>query len=324
MKARNSFFTVGLAAAFAAMPMLQAIAEDYPKRPVSLVVAYNPGGATDFQARIVTMLAGHKDYMRMPMVIFNRPGAGGRVGWTHFATKAKSDGYELAAYNVPHFIAQSIVFGTPYGIENVEPVANWGADPAVLAVPADSPFNSVADLIAYAKENPKKVTINGAGLYVGHHIAFLQFANESGVLLTYVPETGGAPALKNVIGGKVMAGFNNLSDAFRSKDKLKILGVADLQRHEFLPDVPTFKEQGVNVDNSSVNFRGIMAPKGTPEEILEYLSKTSVEMFNNTRVQSKMKAGGSPMHIMNRAEVQAMWKERQTYLSTLLKDLVQE
>lgn len=310
------------ALAVAVSPAAPALAE-YPDRPVSLVVAYNPGGATDFQARIVTMLAGHKDYLNMPMVIFNRPGAGGKVGWTQFATKAKNDGYELAAYNVPHFIAQSIVFKTPYGIDNVEPVANWGADPAVLIVPKDSPFNSVKEVVAFAKKNPGKFTINGAGLYVGHHIAYLQFAKESGTELAYVPETGGAPALKNVIGGQVMGGFNNLSDAFRSKDKLKILGIADLQRHDFLPDVPTFKEQGVNVDNSSVNFRGIMAPKGTPPEILSYLSEQAVAMFNNRRVQGKMKAGGSPMHIMSRDEVKAMWKERQAYLTDLLKDLVQ-
>lgn len=321
---KKSIHSICVAALTAALlPVSPALAADYPDHPVSLVVAYNPGGATDFQARIVTMLAGHKDYMNMPIVIFNRPGAGGKVGWTQFATKAKNDGYELAAYNVPHFIAQSIVFKTPYAIDNVEPVANWGADPAVLIAPKDSPFNSVQDVVNYAKSNPEKMTINGAGLYVGHHIAYLQFAKESGTKLVYVPETGGAPALKNVISGQVMAGFNNLSDAFRSKDKLKILGIADLQRHDFLPDVPTFKEQGVNVDNSSVNFRGIMAPKGTSEEVLSYLSKTSVEMFNNKRVQKKMKAGGSPMFIMDRGEVKKMWQERQAYLTGLLKDLVQ-
>lgn len=322
MKKFRFVVAAALAAVLAAVP---AVAEypEYPERPVSLVVAYNPGGATDFQARIVTMLAGHADYMNMPMVIFNRPGAGGKVGWTQFASRAKNDGYELAAYNVPHFIAQSIVFKTPYGIDNVEPVANWGADPAVLVAPLDSPFDSVSDLAAYAEANPDKVTINGAGLYVGHHIAFLQFAKAAGVKLVYVPETGGAPALKNVMSGTVMAGFNNLSDAYRSRDKLKILGIADLERHAFLPDTPTFMEQGVAVDNSSVNFRGIMAPAGTPESILQYLSETSVAMFNNRRVQGKMADGGSPMYVMGRDEVRAMWRERQAYLSELLAELVQ-
>jgi len=194
-------------------------AGDYPDRPISVVVAYNPGGATDFQARLVTMMAAHpkKDYLGQPIVIINKPGAGGKVGWNWFASKARNDGYDLAAYNVPHFISQSIVFDdTKYNIDNLEPIANWGADPAVLIVGPDSPFNSVADLLKFAKANPGKVTFSGAGKFVGHHIAFLQFQKASGVKITYVPHTGGVPALAAVKGGQVMAGFNNLSDAYRS------------------------------------------------------------------------------------------------------------
>merc|ERR1711964_624562 len=136
-------------------------AGDYPDRPISVVVAYNPGGATDFQARLVTMMAAHpkKDYLGQPIVIINKPGAGGKVGWNWFASKARTDGYDLAAYNVPHFISQSIVFDdTKYNIDNLEPIANWGADPAVLIVGPESPFNSVADLLKFAKANPGKVT----------------------------------------------------------------------------------------------------------------------------------------------------------------------
>lgn len=301
---------------------LQAQADAYPERPVSMVVSYSPGGATDFQARIVTMLAGKEDYLGQPMVILNKPGAGGKIGWDFYASRAKQDGYELAAYNVPHFIAQSIVFNTKYNIENLEPIANWGADPAVLIVGKDSPFNSLEDLMNYAKNNPRKVTFSGAGLYVGHHIAFLQFAKESGLNMTYIPHKGGTPAMKSVMGGQVMAGFNNLSDAFRNKDRVKILAVADLQRNdEFLPDVPTFQEQGVNVDDSSVNFRGIMARKGTPPEVLGYLSQRVPMMFEDAKTAKKMSAAGSPVRIINRDEVIQMWKEREAYLKELLADL---
>ena len=312
-----------LAAALIA-PAVPAAGAEYPDRPVSLVVAYSPGGATDFQARIATMVSGQEEYLGMPIVIFNRPGAGGKVGWSQFAEKASPDGYELAAYNVPHFIAQSIVFKTNYGIDALEPIANWGADPAVLIVGKDSPFNTVSDLVNYAKENPGKVTVNGAGKFVGHHIAFLQFQKAADLELVYIPEKGGAPALKSVMGGQVTAGFNNLSDAFRSRDRLKILGVADLERHEFLPETPTFLEQDVRVDNSSVNFRGVMAPKGTPPEIIAFLAEKVPEMFGNSRVLKKMKSGGSPVRIMKRDEVLAMWKERREYLAELLKDLAPE
>ena len=298
---------------------------DYPDRPISVMVAYNPGGATYFQARLVTMMGAHpkKNYLGQPIVIINKPGAGGKVGWNWFASKARTDGYDLAAYNIPHFVSQSIVFDdTKYNIDNLEPIANWGADPAVLIVGKDSPFNSVSDLVKYAKANPGKVTFSGAGKFVGHHIAFLQFEKASGADVTYVPHTGGVPALTAVKGGQVMAGFNNLSDAYRSQNDIKILAIADLQREKtFLPNVPTLKEEGVDVDNSSVNFRGIMAPKGTPKEVIDFLAAQVPLMFNDKKTLGQMKKGGSPVRIMNRAEVQEMWKARKVSLTKLLAGL---
>ena len=315
--------TIAAAALAVVLPAgLAVAADDYPNKPVSLMIAYSPGGATDFQARIVTMVAANKDLLGQPIVIINRPGAGGRTGWNHFASKASTDGYQLAAYNVPHFIAQSIKFKVKYNIDNLEPIANWGADPAVLVVNKDSKFNSVKDLAAWAKDNPGKVTVSGAGLFVGHHIAFLQIQKALGVKLSYVPHKGGAPALKSVLGGQVMAGVNNLSDSYRSRANLKILGIADLQRDkQFLPDVPTFKEQGYDVDDSSVNFRGIMVRKGTPQAVIDKLAKIAPTMFANARVAKQMRIGGSPIRIMDRAAVKKMWAERQTFLTGLLKGL---
>ena len=126
-----------------------------------------------------------------------------------------------------------------------------------------------------------------------------------------------------VIAGEVMAGVNNLSDAFRAREagNVKILGVADLERNAFMEDVPTLKEAGLDVDNSSVNFRGLMVPKGTPQEVIDYLAAKVPEMFGHRRVKQRMKAGGSPMHVMNRAEVQAMWAKRQETLKDLLAGL---
>ena len=313
---------IAAAALAAALPAGHAAAADYPNKPVSLTVAYSPGGATDFQARIVTMVAANKGLLGQPIVILNRPGAGGKVGWNHFASRASTDGYQMAAYNVPHFIAQSIKFKTKYNIDNLEPIANWGADPAVLIVNKSSKFNSVKDLAAWAKGNPGKVTVSGAGLFVGHHIAFLQIQKALGVKLRYVPHKGGAPALKSVLGGQVMAGVNNLSDSYRSRGNLKILGIADLQRDkQFLPDVPTFKEQGYDVDDSSVNFRGIMVRKGTPQAVIDKLAAVMPKMFANKRVAKQMRNGGSPIRIMDRAAVQKMWAERQKFLTGLLKGL---
>ena len=297
---------------------------NFPERPVMLMVSYGAGGATDFQARIVTMTAGNEDALAMPVAIINKSGAGGRVGWNWFATQAEADGYTMGAYNVPHFIAQSIEGGVEYSTDSFEPIANWGADPAVFVVAADSEFNSMADVVDYAKANPGKLTFSGAGLFVGHHIAALQLEKAAGVKLAYIPNNaGGAGAMKAVIAGEVLGGVNNLSDAFRAREagNVKILGVFDLERNDFMPDVPTLMEQGFDVDNASVNFRGVMVPKGTPQAIIDKLAATVPEMFKHSRVASRMKAGGSPMHIMTRDEVIEMWAAREATLKELLAGL---
>jgi len=296
---------------------------DYPERPVMLMVSYGAGGATDFQARIVTMTAGNEDALNMPIAILNKAGAGGRVGWNWLA-QAEADGYTLGAYNVPHFIAQSIEGGVDYSTDSFEPIANWGADPAVFVVGADSEFNSMADVIAYAEANPGGLTFSGAGLFVGHHIAALQLEKAAGVKLAYIPNNaGGAGAMQAVIAGDVLGGVNNLSDAFRAREagSVKILGVFDLERNSFIDDVPTLMEQGFDIDNASVNYRGVMVPAGTPQPIIDHLAAIVPTMFENGRVASRMAAGGSPVLVMNRAEVQEMWAQRQVTLEALLAGL---
>ncbi len=314
---------VGLAGL--AMMATTALAEDYPSRPIGVAVSYGAGGATDFQARIVTMVAGNEDILGQPIYIVNKPGSGGRVGWNWFATEADADGYTLSAYNIPHFIAQSIKGGVKYSKDSFEPIANWGADPAVVVVGKDSKFNTIKELVDHAKANPGKVTLSGAGLFVGHHIAALQLEKATKAKFAYIPtKGGGAAAMKAVIAGDVVGGINNLSDAYRAREagNVKILAVADLEREkEFLPDVPTLKEAGYDVDNASVNFRGLMVKKGTPKAVIDKLAAQVPEMFAHARVKKQMKATGSPMRIMKRAEVIAMWEKRQETLTELLAGL---
>ena len=317
--------TMVMGVAGLAMTATAALAGEYPDRPIGVAVSYGAGGATDFQARIVTMVAGNEDILGQPIYIVNKPGAGGRVGWNWFATEADADGYKLCAYNIPHFVAQSIKGGVQYSADSFEPIANWGADPAVVVVGKDSKFSTIQDLVDYARDNPGKATLSGAGLFVGHHIAALQIEKATEAKFAYIPtKGGGAAAMKAVIAGDVVAGINNLSDAFRAREagNVKILAVADLERNaEFLPDVPTLLEAGYDVDDSSVNFRGLMVKKGTPQEVIDTLAAKVPEMFAHARVAKRMKAGGSPMKIMTRAEVQAMWAEREKFLAELLKGL---
>lgn len=296
-------------------------ADKYPEGPISLVVCYTPGGATDLQARISSLVAANPKYFGQPVVVLNKPGAGGMTGWNWLIEKGSKDGLTMTAYNMPHFIAQSIVSKTKFSIDTFEPIANWGADPAVLVVSKNSPYKNVDELIAFAKANPKKATINGAGLYVGHHIASLQLQKAAGVEFTYIPEKGGTDALQSILSGGIIAGFNNLADVYRSQDRLNLLAIADVKRHEYLPDVPTLKELGYDVDDASVNYRGYALPKGVDIAIVEKAAAITPKMFNDPEVVARMRDSGSPMFILDRKQVQEMFKQKHAVLVDLLKDL---
>lgn len=323
MKKRFSVVTVVsmLVVAFAVLGFSMTAAAEYPDKPIRLMVPYNPGGATDFQARIVTMKS--QTYVGQPMVVINKPGAGGMVGWNWIVTSAKKNGYDIYSYNLPHFVAQSIAFPkkAKYNIRNFEPIGNWGNDPAALIVAKDSPFNSAKDLIEFAKKNPDKVTCSGAGKFVGHHIALLQLNKACGIKVKYIPYTGGVPALLGVINGEVKCGFNNTSDAFRSKDRLKILAIADTSRDSFIPDVPTLQELGYEVDDTSCNMRGIGAPEGTPPEILAKLSDAFVKMCNDKGIQKQLKATGCGIKVIGRDELKKVWAKREAFLKEMLAGL---
>jgi len=294
---------------------------DFPNKPLVMTIPYSAGGTTDYQARIVTMFAKENNNLGQPIQIVNKTGQSGRTGWSWFAESASNTGYDVASYSVPHFIAQSIKYETPYNIDTLEPIANWGADPAVLLVAASSPFRSVVDLVLAARAKPGELKISGAGMYIGHHIALLQLEKATNIKTDYISDKGGKVALNQILSGEVQAGFHNMSDAYRMGEKVRVLAVADLERNEIMPGVPTFKEMNLNIDDSSVNYRGLMVPKGTPPTVIDRLSEAAIKMFNNETVANRLKESGAPLRIMDRESVIAMWNERRTKLSVLLRGL---
>lgn len=290
----------------------------YPSAPIQVLVSYSAGAATDFQGRIVTMPSNNPNYFGQPMVIINRAGAGGMTGWNWFVDRASRDGLHMTIYNLPHLVAQALVQKPRFTVESFEPLANFGSDPAVLVVPVNSDITTVAEYIAFAKANPKRMTVNGAGLYVGHHIATLQLQTAAGIELTYVPEQGAADALASLFGNQVLSGFNNLSDASRAQDRLRILGVAALERHPLLPNVPTFLELGVDVDDASTNYRGLAFPRGVPQPIIDWAAERALAMFQDSEVVQRMADSNSPMMIMDRKGAQALFASQKATLTRLL------
>ena len=295
--------------------------QSFPNRPLSVTIPNSIGGATDYQARIVTMMAGEQDVLGQSVLTINKPGKGGQDGWSWFAETAGRSGYELAVYNVPDMIAQSIKYSTQYNIDTMEPIANWGADPVVLAVPANSQLRNFQQLVTFARQNPRRLTVSGGGLYVGHHIALLQMEQAANISVDYLPADDAEEAMHQIEEGEVMAGFNDLSDAIRHSDEIRILAIADTERHPLLPSVPTFSELGVNIDNRSTSYRGLMVPRGTTERVIGQLSAAAVRMFNHPVTIGRLEEAQVPMKVMNRTETLALWREQQRLLGEFFKGL---
>ncbi|GAE34341.1 tripartite tricarboxylate transporter substrate binding protein [Halalkalibacter akibai] len=215
--------------------------DDFPNKSIQLIVAFSPGAATDTQARIISKYA--STYLGQELVIVNKPGGGGQVGWNSFST-VEPDGYTLAAYNLPHIITQPLVGQTSFDIDTFEPLVNWGGDPTVFAVKSDSDIHSLDDLVEQARKSPNSITVGNAGLYVGQHLATLLLEDTANIQVEDVPFPGAADAIASLLGGHTDVVAGNLSDIYRLGSDVRPLAIATEERHSFAPDIPTFSELG--------------------------------------------------------------------------------
>ncbi|GEA17095.1 MAG: hypothetical protein PWR22_710 [Moorella sp. (in: firmicutes)] len=290
---------------------------DYPEQPITYIIPFNPGGQSDIEARRQQPYL-EKD-LGVKVNITYKPGGGGATGWAELVL-AKPDGYTLCGFNIPHIILQPMERGnTGYKTEDIVPVAVFQATPIGLAVPKDSQFKTLDDFIKYAKDNPNKVTITGSGTYTGHHITYLQLQKLAGIKMTYVPTTGAAPAVQNLLGGHVQAMLGNSNDLVQHQDKIRVLAMASEKRFAALPNVPTFKELGYNIIESI--DRGVAVPPKTPPEIIKRLEKAFLAIANNEEVKNQqIKQGFVPVS-MGHDEAVKYIKTKTDEYSKLVDDL---
>jgi tripartite-type tricarboxylate transporter receptor subunit TctC len=290
---------------------------EFPDKSIQLIVAFSPGAATDTQARIISKYA--SEYLGQELVIVNRPGGGGQVGWNSFST-VEPDGYTLAAYNLPHIITQPLVGQTSFEVDTFEPLVNWGGDPTVFAVRADSSITNLEELIDEARRSPGTITVGNAGLYVGQHLATLLLENAADINLEDVPFQGAADAIASVLGGHTDVVAGNLSDIYRLGDEVIPLAIATEERHPFSPDIPTFTELGYPEVVMSTD-RGIAARKDTPTEVIEKLEEAFLSILKDEKFLAEMEQAGADMLIMNRNEVIADMEARTDIYEELLKSI---
>ncbi|MGM0984966.1 MAG: Bug family tripartite tricarboxylate transporter substrate binding protein [Pseudomonadota bacterium] len=272
-----------------------ALAADYPSKPIEMIVAFGAGGSTDTMARIFAKYA--EEELGERIVVVNRPGAGGEIGWVHLAN-AEPDGYTLGLINSPvvevyPFTREETV---GYSLDEIRPLANVITDPGVLAVSADSPYQTLDDLVAAVKDDPESVVISHEGLGGDDHLAALNFAEEAGIDLSFVAYNGNAEATAALLGGHITAFEGNMSEAAAQIQEGKVRGLAVWadERVEPIADVPTGKEQGYDVQAAA--SRGFAVPAGVPQEVYDTLLDVTREVVENPEFRAEMDQLNMPIN----------------------------
>ena len=271
-----------------------ATAQNYPTRPVRLIIPFPPGGSNDVVGRLIAIKLG--DRLGKQVVVDNRGGAGGVIG-TEAVAKAPPDGYTLLVISIAHAVNPWLYKLNYDPIKDFAPVGLLAKGANVLVVTPSLPVHSVAELIALAKKQPGDLQYASAGIGSFQHLGSELFKLMAGVDMLHVPFKGGGPALVDVVGGHTKVMFSSMVQTVPQihSGKLRALGTGGLQRSAVLPEVPTIAEAGVP-GYEAVNWWGIVAPVGTPQAIIDKLNTEILAVQNAPEVQKQFALeGGEPV-----------------------------
>ena len=277
-----------------------AAAQDYPTKPVRLIIPFAPGGSVDIVARLVASRL--SDRLGQQVTPDNRAGAGGIIG-AEIASKAPADGYTLLLVSLAHTVNPHI-YKVGYDTQrSFSLVAMLGNGPSVLTVNPSVPANTVKELIALAKSKPQDYAFAHAGIGSFTHTASVLFAMMAGIEVEQIPFKGGGPAMIDVMGGHSHLLMNSYlaSVPHIRSGKLKALGVSDTRRTHLLPDVPTIAESGVP-GYQAANWWGIGVPAGTPQPIIDKLHAAIAAVLDSDDVKNQFDKDGASIVRMNPAE----------------------
>jgi tripartite-type tricarboxylate transporter receptor subunit TctC len=285
---RMSILTKTLAAAFAAALSLPALAQDYPTKPIRIIVQFTPGTSTDILARVVGQKMGEQ--WKQQVIIDNRPGAGGIVG-TELAKNASPDGYTLVmAVSSAFGINPTLYAKLPYdAIKDFAPISNLGLTPQTLVASPSAAFKTTKEFVAAAKEKPGQISYASLGAGSTSHLSMEMFASAAGIKLNHVPFKGSADAHTQVIGGQIPVMFDAIpaTRPHIQSGKLRGLGIATRERSPYLPDLPTIAEQGYP-KFEAVGWIGIAAPAKTPPAVLDKLNAEMVRIMGQPDVKERL------------------------------------
>lgn len=281
-----------LVASLAVLTAQAVAAQNYPTKPVRLVVAFPPGGVADIMARdYAHELSGR---LGQPVVVENKPGAGTTIG-ADFVAKSAPDGYTLYLTNIGHSISAAFYKKLPYDVaKDFAPVTILADVPSVLAAPVNFPANNVSELIALAKKEPGSINFASAGNGTGSHMFGEYLKSLAGIDIVHIPYKGTAPAFTDLITGRVSLIFEPIGTMLPhlASGKTKALGVSTTKHVEAAPNIPTIAESGLPGFDVSTWY-GILAPAATPSDVVKKLNEEFVAVTNMPKMQERLRSQGA-------------------------------
>ncbi|HZQ60656.1 MAG TPA: tripartite tricarboxylate transporter substrate binding protein [Casimicrobiaceae bacterium] len=310
---------IGFAAAFFCVASLSASAQEYPSRPIRVVVPYSAGGASDGPMRVIAQELSKQ--LGQAVVVENRPGQGAMIG-AEIVARAAPDGYTLLLTSNPQAISASLYSNLTFDpVEDFAPISLFGREPSVLVVNPKLPVHSVKEFIDYVKARPGQVDYASSGNGSAQHLFTAMFLSQAGLKMSHIPYKGSAQAVTDVIAGQVpvaMPGLAAMVPHIRS-GKLRALATTGAVRSPLLPDVPTLIESGFPGFTAYV-WSGLVAPKGTPPAIIDRLNRELNIAMHSPPVKTFMDNASIEIVTTTPAELLAFTREEKERAAKIIKE----
>lgn len=297
-------------------PAAAESAETYPSNDVQYIIPFGPGGESDISARMQQQY--FQEITGQQLIIQYMPGGGGAVGWSQL-NGMDADGYTIMGTNLPHIILKPMGKDPGFKTQDLKNFFFFHYSPDALIVRNDSPYKTLEDFIAAAKEAPGSITVSGSGTQSANDIANRRLESLADIKTTYIPFKGTGASVTALLGGQVAAEWGYTTVAANHRDKVRMLAVASEKRHPLFPDVPTFQELGYDMTGGA--YRGMAVPKDTPQDVTMKLSNIFSQINANPEFRQKMKELGFVLIDVPYPEVEEFMAKQQAAYEKVARDM---